>query len=75
MVEIGVPTIFSLGIDTRGTVFQHRLQKHLVFSHRLIENFDLSLDIVEMFGDLGSRDFRFKDVKPVCQLREVFLKF
>jgi hypothetical protein len=28
-----------------------------------------------MFGDLGSRDFRFKDVKPVCQLCEVFLKF
>ena len=75
MVEIGVPTIFSLGVDTRRTVFQHRLQEQMVFSHRLVENFDLPLEVLEMVGDLGRRDFRFKGIKLARQLGEVFLKF
>jgi hypothetical protein len=47
----------------------------MVFSHRLVENFDLPLEVLEMVGDLGRRDFRFKGVKLARQLGEVFLKF
>jgi hypothetical protein len=75
VVEIGIPTIFPLGVDTRGTVFQHRLQKQMVLSHRLVENSDLSLEVREMFAKLGRSDLRFKGVKLARQLGEVFLKF
>jgi hypothetical protein len=61
--------IFPLGVDTRGTVFQHRLQKQMVFTYRLVENFDLSLEVLEMFADLRRRDFCFKGIKLARQLR------
>ncbi len=75
VVEISISTVFTLGVDTRGAILQHRLQKQTVFSHRLVKNFDPPLDIGKMLAELGSRKLRFKSVKLVCQLGEMFLKF
>ena len=75
MVQIGIATILSLGVDTRGTVFQHRFQKLMVFSHRLVENFELLLEVREVSVELGRRDLRFEGIKLARQLGEIFLKF
>ena len=50
VVEIAIPAIFPLSVNTCGAVFQHGFQKKTVFSHRLIQNVDPSLEIGEMFA-------------------------
>ena len=60
---------------SKGPVLQHRLQKQMIFSHRLVENFDRSLEVRKMFAELGRRDFRFKGVKLARQFGEVCFKF